>query len=61
MRQQYSADGSLDPTFGNDGTVAVKTAIAIPDALALLSNDDIALHSSVTSTTNGASIVTDRL
>ena len=67
---RYNPDGSLDPTFGNAGTVAV-TAVGAPDALALLSNGDIlatgdaiaefgadgSLRSTVMSTITGATIV----
>jgi uncharacterized delta-60 repeat protein len=68
---RYNADGSLDQTFGDDGTVAVR-AIGAPGVLALLSDNDIlatqgeaivefgpsgTLHSSITSTTTGATIV----
>ena len=68
---RYNSDGSLDPAFGSGGTVAV-AAVGAPDTLALLSNGDIlasgggavaefgpngALHSSITSTTTGATIV----
>jgi uncharacterized delta-60 repeat protein len=68
---RYNADGSLDQTFGNDGTIAVK-AIGAPGVLALLSDNDILAalgdaivelgpsgtpHASVTSTTTGATIV----
>ena len=74
---RYNTDGSLDQTFGNDGTVVVKAigaqgVVVLPGVLALLSDNDIlvaqddavvefgpsgALHSSVTSTTTGATIV----
>ena len=68
---RYNPDSSLDQTFGSGGTVAV-AAVGAPDAFALLSNGDIlaagsgavaefgpngALHSGVTSTTTGATIV----
>jgi uncharacterized delta-60 repeat protein len=68
---RYNADGSLDPSFGNGGLVSVK-AIGAPTALALLSNGDTlalagesivefgasgSLHSNVTSTITGATIV----
>ena len=41
---RYNSDGSLDPAFGNGGTVVVKAispGTAAPTALALLSNSDI--------------------
>jgi uncharacterized delta-60 repeat protein len=40
---RYNPDGSLDPGFGNGGTVVVKAiaAFAAPTAVALLSNGDI--------------------
>lgn len=68
---RHKADGSLDPSFGKGGIVSVK-AIGAPAALALLSTTDIlaiqgeaiaefgsdgSLHSSVTSTVSGATIV----
>jgi uncharacterized delta-60 repeat protein len=41
---RYNSDGSLDPAFGNGGTLVVKAisaSAAAPTALALLSNSDI--------------------
>jgi uncharacterized delta-60 repeat protein len=37
---RYNPNGSLDPTFGNGGMIAI-AAVGAPDALALLSNGDI--------------------
>ena len=68
---RYNANGSLDLSFGNEGTVVVQ-AIGAATTLALLSSGDIltaqgevivefgpngSLHSSVTSTVSGATIV----
>ena len=71
MLVRYDPDGSLDPSFGNGGIVAVK-AVGAPDALALLSNGDILavqgnaiaefgangnLHAAVMSIVSGATFV----
>jgi uncharacterized delta-60 repeat protein len=41
---RYNPDGSLDPGFGNAGTVVDKALAPGPAALALLSNGDISRH-----------------